>query len=405
VHPFMGIASVLERRGHEVVMLANPHFASLIEGAGHRLHPIGSNADYDRLFDDPDLWVPYKSLQVLAEKLFLPSLRELYAALESEYRPGETVVVTTSIGLAERTFQDRFGVPTATCPLSPATLRSFINPPVVPGLPLHARQPRALNRFWFWMADVTTADRLLAPTLNAFRDELGLGPVRSVIGDWAPSPERVIGMFPDWFAPPPPDWPSQTRLAGFPLFDEGVHEDLPDDAMAFLESGDRPVVFMPGSAMRHADRFFAESAAACARLGTRGLLLTRDAHQIPADLPDGVRHFDYLPFSRLLPHARAIVHHGGIGTTAQALRAGLPQIIHPLAHDQQDNAARLQRLGVGLPLPGRRYRAKRLAARLQHLLEDDGVAVRTREISERLAQERGAEVAADLIEALFRSHR
>ena len=117
----------------------------------------------------------------------------------------------------------------------------------------------------------------------------------------------------------------------------------------------------PGSAMRHAQEFFAESVAACQRLGRRGLLLTRFAEQVPTDLPETIRHLEYVPFSRVLPRAAALVHHGGIGTTAQALAAGIPQLVMPLAHDQPDNAARLERLGVGRTIAPRRYRAARAA--------------------------------------------
>src|SRR5207248_1745452 len=81
----------------------------------------------------------------------------------------------------------------------------------------------------------------------------------------------------------------------------------------FLAGGGPPLVFTPGTAAHDQRRFFAESAEACRRLGRRALLLTRFRGQLPARLPEGVRHADYLPFSRLLPHAAALVHHGGGG--------------------------------------------------------------------------------------------
>ena len=77
------------------------------------------------------------------------------------------------------------------------------------------------------------------------------------------------------------------------------------------------------------------------------MFLTQYPEQLPARLPNGVRHFNYIPFSTVLPRAAAFVHHGGIGTTAQALAAGVPQLVVPLAHDQPDNAVRIRHLGVG----------------------------------------------------------
>ena len=93
-------------------------------------------------------------------------------------------------------------------------------------------------------------------------------------------------------------------------------------------------------------RAFRGRAAACERLGRRGLLLTKFANQVPTPLPAGVIHVAYAPFSELLPQCAALVHHGGIGTTAQALAAGVPQLIVPFAHDQHDNAARVSGSGA-----------------------------------------------------------
>src|SRR5262249_31774015 len=76
------------------------------------------------------------------------------------------------------------------------------------------------------------------------------------------------------------------------------------------------------------------------RLGRRAVVLTPHREQVPAPLPAGALWLPYVPLAALLPRAAALVHHGGIGTTAEALRAGVPQVIVPLAYDQFDNAAR-----------------------------------------------------------------
>ncbi len=86
-----------------------------------------------------------------------------------------------------------------------------------------------------------------------------------------------------------------------------------------------------------------------------------------------VRAFNYVPFSKVLPRAAALVHHGGIGTTAQALAAGVPQLVVPFAHDQPDNAARVRRLGVGDFLLPRRYRVGVVLQSLRRLLASSTV--------------------------------
>ena len=94
--------------------------------------------------------------------------------------------------------------------------------------------------------------------------------------------------------------------------------------------GDPPVVLVAGSGNRQATRFFSAAVEACHRLGCRGMLLTRYAEQCPQRLPPGVRHFDYAPLSHVLPRPAALVHHGGIGTAAQGLASGRPQLVMPM---------------------------------------------------------------------------
>ncbi len=131
---------------------------------------------------------------------------------------------------------------------------------------------------------------------------------------------------------------THVTLTGFPLYDErGLAH--PPDPVEVSRSGAPPVVFTPGSAMKQGQGFFAAAVDACSKSGRRGMLLTRFPEQVPPPLPDGIRHFKYVPFSQVFPRAAAVVHHGGIGTTAKALAAGAPQLIMHMAHDQPDNAA------------------------------------------------------------------
>jgi UDP:flavonoid glycosyltransferase YjiC (YdhE family) len=117
------------------------------------------------------------------------------------------------------------------------------------------------------------------------------------------------------------------------------------------------------------------------RLGRRGLLLTRFPEQVPSPLPDGIRHFAYVPFSQAFPRSAAVVHHGGIGTTAQALAAAVPQLVMHMAHDQPDNAAHVLRLGVGRPISTKAFRGPAVAKALDALLHSPEVAKRCRSVA------------------------
>jgi UDP:flavonoid glycosyltransferase YjiC (YdhE family) len=287
------------------------------------------------------------------------------------------------VGLAHEVL----GLPVATVHLQPAIFHSNHATPVYPGLGAVCCGPRWFKRAFFDVIYGRFVEPVIAPGLNAVRAELGLPPVQDVMRHWIYGPQLILGFFPAWFGPPQPDWPPGVRLVGFPLYDEGDATPMPAALDEFVAAGAPPIVFTPGSANVHARPFFEAAVGACARLGRRGVLLTRFPEQIPPVLPEGVRHFAYAPFSKLLPRATALVHHGGIGTAAQGMAAGVPQLIMPLSHDQYDNAARMARLGVARTLPPARFRAPAVAAALGRLLDSSAVAASCRQVADRLHDE------------------
>jgi UDP:flavonoid glycosyltransferase YjiC (YdhE family) len=255
----------------------------------------------------------------------------------------------------------------------------------------------------FAMADRLVVDKVLAPPINALRKEQGLAPVRGIVKDWWNSPDLVIGMFPDWFAPPAPDWPPQTRLTGFGLWDERSLNGVPQELYDFLNAGEPPVVFTPGSAMWQAQTFFAHCIDACDRLNRRGILLTRHRDHLPANLPNFIRHFDYAPFSALLPSVACLVHHGGIGTSSQAMAAGVRQVVTPFAFDQIDNAARMEKLGIAKVIPIQKLSGRKLAKAIKAMFDNREFYVRAHWVSEWFVHEQPLMETAKLVEGLGRS--
>lgn len=396
VHPFVGLGLGLRARGHRVTFLVSPHFRPLLERLGFESIDLGTEADFRAALEDPDLWHPTRSFGVVARSV-LASLPLAYEAIAARYVPGETAVVAGSLAYGARVAHDRLGVPLAMAHLQPSFFRSLDEFPVYPGVPLSSRSPRFAKRLFYRAVDALVIDRHLGPGLNAFRAGLGLPAVSRSMDGWLHAPQLVLGLFPDWFGPPQPDWPPQTRLVGFPLYDERDAADLDDHLAAFLDAGEPPIVFTPGSANLFGRAFFEEAVGACGRLGRRGLLLTRHAEQVPADLPPEVRHVPFVPFSRLLPRAAALVHHGGVGTMAQAFAAGIPQLVRPLAHDQFDNADRARRLGVALAIVPKRFRAPAVADALARLIDSPEVRSRCRDVAARFE---GVDPVADACGAI-----
>jgi len=152
-----------------------------------------------------------------------------------------------------------------------------------------------------------------------------------------------------------------------------------------------------------AGNFYEQSIAAAERLGRRAVLLIGpDPRNKPRrPLPPQMAAFEYAPYSELFPRASAIVHQGGVGTTAQAMRSGRPMLVIPFAHDQPDNATRVVRLGIARTISRGRYNAGHAAHELRLLLENAAYAKRATEVGAQIRREDGVKAACDAIEAVL----
>ena len=372
VHPFIGIGRALRARGHEVVILTAGTFEQVVRRAGLEFRETISAQYFDEVSKHPDLWHPRRGLQFVLGTV-ADYLRQGYQQVGEVYEPGRTVLVGHALSFGTRLYEEKHGVPAATLHLAPSIFRSDFEQPAYATERDLSSMPRWVKRTFWWGVDRFVIDPLIAPKLNAFRQELGLPPVTRVFRRWLHSPQRVIALFPDWFFPPQPDWPPSLRMTGFPLYDESDHQQLSSSLLEFLDRGPAPIVFTAGSANQNAAAFFRGAVDAATRLNRRALLLTRFAEQLPT-LPSTVHHETFAPLSRVLPRSAALVHHAGIGTLAQALAAGVPQLTMPMGFDQPDNTTRLVRLGVAKWVAPSDFSGERVATLLNTLLTDPAVA-------------------------------
>lgn len=399
VHPFLGIAQALHQRGHDVTVISAETFRRPAEQCGLHFIPALTDEEFQQLVSDPDLWHPRKGLRVILGSM-AEHLRSAYDRLREVYQPDRTVIVAASLAFAARVFQDEHAAPVISMHLAPSAFRTLhLLPSGVPGQDL-SWLPRPLKQLMWWVLDRALLDPNIAPAINRLRAEIGLPAISRPFKDWMHSPDRTIGLFPPWFGPPQPDWPEQARLTGFPLFDETGQHELDPELERFLDGGAPPIVFTPGSAQNQAGSFFATAIEATAIMQRRCLLLTRYPEQVPRDIPDHARHEAYVPFSSLLPRCAAIVHHGGVGTCAQGLAAGIPQLIMPMGFDQPDNATRLHRLGVGSWVVPKKFTGERVAEALNELLASEKVAESCRRWKEELAEGNPVAETCKLIEEI-----
>ncbi|MCB8945385.1 MAG: glycosyltransferase [Ardenticatenaceae bacterium] len=397
VHPIMAMGLALQRRGHCVTLITSSYFDALVRDAGLGFIGLGSPEDYWQTVENPDLWHPTRAFEVVVNYGIRPTIQPIYDII-AQQDPTNTIVVASSLVIGARIAHEKLGVPLVTHHLQSSLIRSLSDPPVMGNFALPASWPNWLKRAYFRFLDGAFIDRLLAPETNRVRAELGLPPVKSIFGDWMHSPQKVLCLFPDWYAPPQPDWPPNTEMVGFIRYDGAESSIIPPELEAFLQAGEPPIVFTPGTAMQHGRSFFEASVQAAQILGKRALLLSRHRDHIPEHLPDSIRYFEYVPFSLVLPRTAALVYHGGIGTLAQAMAAGIPHLVMPLSHDQPDNARLIKRLGVGDSLLPKEYKTTAVVQKLDHLLNDPIVQAKCQEYARRMDFEQSLAKACDVIE-------
>ncbi|MBJ9881796.1 glycosyltransferase, partial [Burkholderia cenocepacia] len=322
VHPLLGVARTLAARGHDVVFCTHAPFEATVRRCGFAFVPVGTAAEYDAAMANPALWNPRTSFRTLWQ-VIAPTLRPHYDALRA-LTDADTVLVGTLWAFSARFMQELHGTPYVSVQVSPSTLLSAHAPPTHPRLTIPARWPLPVKSALMTLIERQVLDRVCGPALDAVRRELGLAPARRVLGRWLHSTDGVLCLFPGWFAPPQPDWPSNHLQSGFPLFNDIATPD--DDGVldAFLAAGEAPVVFTAGSTLVDHAAYARAVADALRATGARGILLT------PHDAVQGddrllVRRF--VPMRTLLPRCRALVHHGGIGTAALACEAGIVQVV------------------------------------------------------------------------------
>jgi UDP:flavonoid glycosyltransferase YjiC (YdhE family) len=393
-HPFLGIAAALKQRGHEPTLIANEHFAPLASAIGVEFVSVESEERYHRLFGHPKFWEPGPHRRELLEQGVMTVMPRVYRAIEQRYEPGRTVVMQVPWSFGARVAEDRLGVPTITCVISPKSFMSAYDSVD----PAARMLPAQLKRWLVDVAEEMMLDPAFMPRINAFRRELGMRPVRRINTRWTFSPRRVIALFPDWFARPQPDWPKQVRNAGFVLHDASAGRGMPERLKQFLEAGSAPVCFVTSTAVARVGDFFVESIAACDQIEMRAVLVTPRPEQVPSKLPESVLHVEYAPFGELFPWCRAVVHQGAIGTAALAMAAGVPQLAVPHGGEQFENAGRLARLGVARVLGGKRYRAGKIADALTTLLWSDHVAWACRRAQSLMKRDRPAERVCEMVE-------
>jgi rhamnosyltransferase subunit B len=406
LHPYMSLALELQARGHEPVIATMENYREKVANAGFSFAPVRPDFPHPKE-QDPEMiekiLQPMTGAKFLVEEIIHAALRDSYFDLLNIV-DGADLLVTHPAAPAGPLVGYKTGIRWISTVLAPLSFFSAYDPPAAPFWHwtnhLHVLGPRVMK----FLLD-TMKKPYKAKALASFREEIGVADYGNPIFDGQHSPHCVLALFSKVFAQPQPDWPKQTHVTGFCFYDGRHEQQMSSELTEFLAAGPPPIIFTLGStAVWAAKDFFTESIEATKRLGRRALLLIGDDRNRPVKLPDTVIAVDYAPYQSLLPHASAVVHSGGAGTTSQALLAGVPTLILPFAFDQFDNAEHARRLRTSRTIYRKDYRAAKVAHELRRLLEDKTYSESAKRVSAKLKTENGPKTAADLIEQQLRSN-
>jgi UDP:flavonoid glycosyltransferase YjiC (YdhE family) len=407
LYPYLGLALQLKALGRAPVLATCAYHRPIVERAGVEFRPLRPDVDPSNTDLLKRVMDPARGSEVIIRELIVPALHEQHEDLRAAARDA-ALIVSHPVTFAAPVVAAQLGLPWLSTVLAPLSFFSVSDFPALP--PLHRlsgvyriggaltgrlvkRLAKRMTREWTAWARALRADAKLPPDDPLYEGQF--------------SPYGTLALYSPVLGAPQPDWPPHTHVTGF-VFYNGPAGQLPPEVAEFLEAGDPPVVFTLGSsAVGAAGTFYDESAKAAQRIGRRAVLLTGllPANRPKAVAPSRVLVTDYAPHDLLFPRAAAVVHHGGVGTTGQALRSGRPMIVVPFAHDQPDNAYRVKRLGVARVVYPPQYNARRVAHDLRALLDDPSYAARAADVARVVRAERGSEAAADAIMSLLNEHQ
>lgn len=386
VFPFIWLGRKLIERGHRVTMITSPLYEAGARQAGLEfLAPDGD--ELETMLADPAMWMPGGGTRVgfihagKAAKSYCAAVEKVFT---EQGKPD--LLLAPMVAFGARLAREKHQIPLITVHLHPAAMMSAAEVPLVyPSIRLLRVLPYWLRRACFALP--SPFDQFALPAVRQACLEVGVTPPRRLWKTWHHSPDGVLALYPDWYGRPQRDWPHNTFQWDFPLEDMAQEFPLESKLAQFLDAGEKPVLFTAGSGHLHARAFFETATKLVTHAGCRAVFLTKALDQVPAELPDSIFVSAYAPFSQLLPRSRLMVHHGGIGTLSQCIKAGVPQLIVAMSLDQPDNAERIEKIGVGLGMKSTRFTFGRALPLFKRCLDDESLRLQAVKFAERLRQQ------------------
>lgn len=406
VQPYLALAHGLQGAGHEVWLATDSTFETFVTAAGVGFKPI--QADPRRAMQEDVRKVggnPIKFIRWL-NRQFKPLARDFFQDVKAA-AAGMDALLFAALAFPAYHVALGLGIPSLAVYLQPATpSRQFSAtagqvPDWLPARGLAIKALTSMSVFSVFAMTKGVVDEcrqeMLGLPATSWRDYFRLN---------SPDVPIVYG-YSRHVTPIPPDWGHWLHVTGYWFLDADQEWRPPDELASFLESGPPPVYIGFGSMVdREAENVTGIVLRALAASGRRAILLGGWSRLGTGQLPDTILLLDAAPHSWLFPRMAAVVHHGGAGTTAAGLRAGVPNVVVPYFADQPFWASRVQVLGVGpKPIPRQKLTAERLAQAIEIAVNDGEMRRKAQELGRKIQAEDGVATAVPLIERLLQEHR
>jgi len=400
VQPYVALGRGLQGAGHTVRIAASSCFRELIQGAGLGFVPVSVSPEQALQQDMAAIGSNPIRLQRWIKANFAP-LAHQYTGEIKEACKGTDALLFAALAFASVDVAEALHIPCLAVYLQPVTPTQAFPSPSMPDIPAWLPLRGLANRLSFRLSNQSFF-RLLKPTLDACRqDVLGLPPKPwKYYASLDTSRTPVVYGYSPCVLPKPPDWGDWLHITGYWFLDSPAGWQPPAPLVDFLEAGPPPVYIGFGSMVdQEAQKVTGLVLEALHQTGERGILLGGWSQLGGGSLPATVLRIESVPHDWLFPLMACVVHHGGTGTTAAGLRAGVPSIIVPFFADQPFWGQRIHALGVGpAPIQRKALTAERLAQAITIATQDAAMRQRAVALGEKIRSEDGVSRAVEIIE-------
>jgi rhamnosyltransferase subunit B len=408
INPMIGIGLGLKKRGHEIYFATSPFFKKIIlqnEFEFIAIYPDlnPSNKRLKEIITDP-----IRGSEYLHKDFLFPNLDKSYRIVECLLDELEIdMILTSTLCYFTPIACEVKKKPYISICLSPMLFFSKFDAPILPFFPALKNLQSHPNLIEFILKMIFSLSKRWLKPYYELRESVGIPKTNNPLFRSGFSPHGTIALFSEHFGKPQIDWPKNVYQCGFNFFDKPpIDTDVNSEIHKFIEKNNNPILFTLGTtAVMNPGKLFDIFFDAQKKTGIPSIVLTgrENFDKYKSFKSNSLLIVDYLPYSEIMPHCGLIIHQGGVGTTAQTMRSGIPSIILPNCNDQFDNANRVERLGISKTIPYKKLTASKLADLIIEVYNSSEYKAQASKYGNIILNENATELACNFIELSFKS--